>query len=87
MRYIFPVNYIKQGIESKLVIPYYQRDKDYKILAMFQQIILDADDDVECGTHTLHQHQHSHQNHIDKRHESETEKLISCPQKCCNRDH
>lgn len=45
LKYIFPVSIIKKLIENKLVIPYYKNDQEYKILAMFKQIILDADDD------------------------------------------
>eukprot|EP01084_Bolivina_argentea_P285687 489955_1 len=84
LRYIFPVNIIKNFIENKLVIPYSKHDGDYKIINMFAQIIIDADDDIEAPC-SLNNHSHNHEK--DKKCDSESEKLIPSKQKCCNCDH
>ena len=94
---------LRKVVESKLVIPYYKHDQEIKVLAMFKQIIIDADDDVESGSHTItgnghhnhgpncnhsHSHFHSHSHSPnDKKFESESERLITPKNQCCSNEH
>eukprot|EP00483_Globobulimina_turgida_P000203 UN00203 len=76
LRYIWPVNVIKKFIENKLVIPYSTHDKDYKILNMFVQIIIDADDDIEAPCSLGNGHSHNHNDEKNKKCQSESEILL-----------
>ena len=81
------MNIIKKLIENKLVVPYYQNDSNYRVIAVFQKMIIDADDDdVEAGTTTLGNGSHSHDDK-DKKFESESEKLLTPQKQCCDHHH